>query len=194
MKLRFLRTLGAALLAASALLATGLAHAAAVNIEYALSSLGGNSYRYTYTITNVSLSGPVQDILLDFDAALFDELSLVFSNNGRTEWSGAVFGSVFGTPAQLDIYTSGAGLGIGEQIEGLSIDFTWNGVGLPGAQAFTVYDPATFTALDAGVTVPADVTPPGGVPEPATASLVLLALLCLGSAGRRGRALQPAPV
>jgi hypothetical protein len=177
---------------ALALVASLPCHAGPVSIEYELASLAGPArFEYRYRVTNVSLATPVSWFSIDFDTALFDETSLVIASVGLADWSETVLGSVpvFGVPAQYDAYkTIGAGLGIGSSEVGFAVQFTWLGAGLPGAQAFTVYDPDNLNVIDSGLTaVPGD-PPPPGVPEPSTPALVLLSLCGMLAAGRRAAA------
>lgn len=136
-------------------------------------------YEYRYTVTNVSLATPVSWFSIDFDTALFNEASLSITSVGRADWSQRLLVSVpvFDIPAQYDAYkTIGAGLGVGASEAGFAVQFTWLGGGLPGAQAFTVYDPSTLAILDSGLTAV--------VPEPTTAALLLMGLAALVTARR----------
>ena len=44
-------------------------------IDYSVTSLGGNHYRYDYEVTNDSVSLGIGDVLIYFDYGLFDNLS-----------------------------------------------------------------------------------------------------------------------
>ncbi len=160
-----------------------------VTIDFDLAALAmPGRYEYRYTLTNVSLAAPLSWFSVDFDTALYDESSLAITSVGLGDWSEQLLASVsvLGVPAQYDSYkTSGASLGIGDTQTGFAVEFTWLGVGRPGSQAFTIYDPATLNVLDSGLTTAVGAPPPpNGAPEPSTAALVLLAL-CGAAAGRR---------
>ena len=173
------------------MMAPTLAGAAAVAIDYELNALSAPArYEYRYTVTNVALSAsPLGWFAIDFDTALYDEASLAIATVGLGEWSEQLLASIpiLGVAAQYDAYkTVGTGLRVGESVAGFAVRFTWLGAGSPGAQAFTVYDPATLNILDGGVTTAVGAPPPIGLPEPSTSAMAMLALAGVFAARRRG--------
>ena len=174
------------------LLPFGASIAGPVTIDYELTALGTpGRYEYRYTVTNVSLASTLSWFSIDFNSALYDESSLLITSSGLGDWSEQILGSIaiLGVPAQYDAYkTMGAPLGIGDSEVGFTVQFTWLGAAGPGAQAFTVYDPGNLSVLDTGFTTVMGAPPPPpptGVPEPATAALVLLALSGMAATRRR---------
>ncbi|MEO5734106.1 MAG: hypothetical protein ABIN96_11865 [Rubrivivax sp.] len=166
----------------------GAAQAAAVTIDYELTALAApGRYEIRYTATNTSLAAGLGWFSVDFDPALYDESSLLISSAGVGAWSEQILASlpIFGVPAQYDVIkTGGAPLGIGQSEAGFAVQFTWLGAAMPGAQAFTVYDPSSFNILDAGFTT--------AVPEPSSTAQWLLGLL--GLAGLAATRNRPAPL
>lgn len=157
----------------------------AVIITYDLASLGGNQYRYDYTLTNdgsITNDLALFDIL--FDPSLYDEasLSIVSDSLLTADWDQLFLGSGIGVPAAFDALALGDGLSIGETVAGFSVSFAWLGADLPGAQAFEVYDPSTFDFLGGGT---ASLRPATSVPEPDTLALFALGLAGLGFTKRK---------
>lgn len=164
--------------------------ASSLEIFFELTSLGGNDYRYTYMPSgHLLLAG--QEIAIEFPADSYGSISnglpddspgwdlLLLQPNSPPGAPGfyallATVDGPFGPPA-------------------FSVDFTWIGAGMPGAQPFTLiaYDPDTFEFLEVlqtGVTQ-SDADPL--IPEPGTALLLLSGVLItvLG----RARELRRAP-
>ena len=163
-----------------------------VTIEYTTVALAmPGRYEIRYTATNVSLTSPLSWFSIDFDAALYDESSLLIVSTAVADWSQQILASVssFGVPAQFDaLKTTGAPLAVGQSASGFAVQFTWLGSALPGMQAFTVFDPTSLSAIDSGLTTPAAL-PPTGLPEPS--ALAVFALALLGMAATR-RPVRPA--
>jgi len=148
----------------------------AVSVQYSLSSLGGNNYRFDYTLINDgSLGAGVALELLDinFDPALYLESSLhiVSSPSLSSDWNQGILSSSLSVPAAFDIYALTGGVADGASLGGFSVEFTWLGPAGPTAQSFEVFDPLSFTSLETGTTTV--------VPLPGTFWLMLSGLLGL---------------
>lgn len=146
-------------------------------IEYELTSLGGNEYRYDYSVTNDTLSGDIELFDIYFDPTLYNETSLnvVSSASINAGWSESILTSAPGFDALYDAYSFGGGISAGDTLSGFSIEFEWLGIGGPGAQLFDVYDALTFALLDTGTTT----LRTNAVPAPPTVWLLLAGILAL---------------
>lgn len=176
----------AIVISALACLSCSAAHAGLVN--YQSTNLGGNAYRYDYTITNDGSITPeigLFDIL--FDPALYDEASLLNVSNPSLDagWSQMFLGSGIGVPAAFDVFANGSGIELGSSVAGFAVQFLWLGAGSPGAQGFEIYDPETFELLGSGTST---LRPPATtVPEPTAFALMTSALAMLALLRRRPR-------
>lgn len=167
------------------LLSALLAQTASANtIEYSLTALGGNNYRYDYTVINDGSLGTgiaIEGFFISFDPAQYDEssLNIVTSAPLAADWDEMILGSGLGVPADYDVYALAGGIGVGESISGFAVEFAWLGSGTPGAQPFGIYDPETFETIDSGTTsliasAPGNPDTPE-IPEPSTLFLLLAA-------------------
>ena len=168
-----IRNMLRSLVFAGSLFLPGSAHAIAIAFER--EALGGNHYRYAYTVTNDgSLGAGVALELFDilFPANLYDESSLAIVSPAalQTDWDELILASAPGVPAAYDVFALGGGMPVGGSVTGFAVAFRWlDGASVPGPQAFEVFDSATFDRLGGGTTTPARVT---AVPAPG--SLLLL--------------------
>ncbi|CDH45407.1 PEP-CTERM sorting domain-containing protein [Candidatus Contendibacter odensensis] len=161
--------------------------AQAISIQYQLTSLGGDAYRYDYTVANDgSLGSGVSLKLFDilFDPALYDEtlLTPVSSASITADWTETIFASAPGVPTAYDVSANTSGLAGGASLSGFAVKFTWlGGASLPGAQSFEVYDPDNnFELLETGgQTTLAGAVPSPTVPEPPMIGLLAWGLLAL---------------
>ncbi|MEM9388484.1 MAG: hypothetical protein AAGA68_25810 [Pseudomonadota bacterium] len=173
-----------ALIASTALLCAAQS-AWATLVEYEVTNLGGDNYRYDYTITNDSLGTSIELFDIAFDTALYDESSLLVASSldVNAEWDQLVFASAPGSPALYDAFTLSGGIPAGGTATGFAVEFLWlGGPGGPGAQSFQVFDAVTFSLLDSGFTVLS-----GGTQVDAPSTLWLAAIGGLAVAGSRRR-------
>lgn len=162
------------LLASASFLA---APAYAIQISYDLASLGGNQYRYTYTVTNDgSTGGAVELFDILFNPAIYDELSLaiVTADPPASAWSEQFIASGILIPAAYDALALSGGIPISSSETGFAVEFAWLGVGTPGSQGFEIYDPTTFDLLETGATTATVVPIPAALPLISTALLSLV--------------------
>ncbi len=156
-----------------------LAHSAfaAVSIQYTLTPLGGNNYRYVYSISNTATGGSTTVQLFDiyFDTTLYQESSLqiVTPNALHTQWDEQLLTSAPGVPAAYDALSLAGGIAPGTTVTGFSVTFRWLGAGVPGAQPFQIWDTGRFVILQSGTTFSSAI----GVP---TASTLMLSLIGVG--------------
>jgi len=152
------------------------AHAMAVGptipVRYRVVSMGGNVYRYIYTLTNngsLPGGGPLQLFDIYFDSSLYQFSSLVVVTPGSfsAQWSQLILPPVPGVPSAYDVLSLTGGLPAGSTVSGFSVQFTWLGAGSPGSQPFEVFDPVSFLSLQRGQTVL------DSVPVPAASDLTM---------------------
>lgn len=147
---------------------------AAVSIQYSVVPMGGNVYRYIYSISNLGVGPAVQLFDILFDTSLYQEgsLQIVTPSPLNTQWSQQILHSIPpGVPASYDALSLTGGIPSGTTVSGFSVQFTYLGSGTPGAQPFQVYDPGTLNLVQSGQAVPAP-----SVPVASTLSLILLAI------------------
>ena len=184
----FLR-LAAALFFAVCLIQT----AGAVTIDYDLTNIVGNQWRYDYTIYN-DLHTDLYWFVIDFNDADYFGLDVV-DESRPFGWD--VFArdpeELLGMflPGQVQAWTFDTGLAYGEFLE-FSIIFDW--FGLPdkpvgGEQSWLAFagdfDPENPAA--SGITAVSDIYPASEVPEPQTFALMASGLLGLAAYYRKNR-------
>ena len=152
-----------------------------ISVSYDLVPMGGNVYRYVYSITNNgSLGSNVRVQLFDilFDTSLYREpsLQIVTPVNLSAQWSQLLLTSLPGVPAAYDALALQGGIPPGSMVSGFAVQFTWLGSGTPGSQPFQIFDPTTFQLLQTGQTAGTPSSAPLGAPAASTFSLILMGL------------------
>ncbi len=104
--------------------------ASAVVIEYELTDLGGDRYRYDYTVINDgSLGAGVSVQLFDilFDPPLYDEssLSIVSGSSIISDWDEQILSSFPPFAAAYDLSAISSGVLEGNTISGFAVEFNW---------------------------------------------------------------------
>lgn len=150
----------------------GVADANASLISYDVTSLGGTTWRYDYTIANDSLEVPVEEFTVYFAAGSFLSLR---SPAGPNNWDVLAVEPDTALPDDgfFDALALIGGLMPGGVQNGFSIEFDFLGSDTPGSQFFEFLT-ASLDILDVGFTQPA--AAPAPVPEPASGPLFASAL------------------
>jgi hypothetical protein len=156
------------------------AHAHATIISYDVTNVSGNTWVYSYTITNNnSGGGPISAFDVVFASNLFANLELESLPLG---WIG---GTANPEPPPIDeegfligwtLPFLGFGVDLGETLSGFSVRFDFLGTGIPGAQFFEILNPFSLRVIEVGQTVRRT-----AVSEPSALALALAALLAAGA-------------
>jgi hypothetical protein len=150
-----------------AVLSLTLSAAHATVIDYTSAALGGNRWRFDYTIHNDTLGAPLDEFTVFFDENLFANLA---DATGPSDWDLLLIQPDTAIPAAgyFDGLALAGGIAAGDMLSGFSVTFDYLGAGAPGAQLFSIVDPVSFDELDSGVT-----HGPHGVPLPGSLPLML---------------------
>ena len=144
----------------------------ALSITYAVTDLNDeeNLWQYTYYISELTLES--EDVFkIMFDTNNYSDVEVVGLSEGSLPLSGLDIGisedgdtyiSITDWPSTQDYFT-------------ITVNFIWEGTGIPGSQSFQIYNPQIQYASVTGET--------SAVPEPGT--LVLLGFGLLGLTGLR---------
>ena len=119
------------------------AHAAAVT--YQATALGGDAWRYDYTVKNDGSPASIDEFTIFFELGLYADLAVAASPAG---WDAQVVQPDPNIPADgfFDALALGAGLLSGEEAL-FSVTFTYSGPGAPFFQSFDVVYPITFNVI-----------------------------------------------
>jgi hypothetical protein len=160
----------------SVFLALGLSYCAVgATVDVQVDNLGSGSYRYSYQLSGFAFQLN-QELDFDFDPTLY---SMLTNDVVGTGFDGIVFqpNNPPGAPGEFGI---SANMNNPSLAGPFSIDFKFLGSGVPsGQQPFSLNqfnaDGSFVGTIETGTTTP--VTGTTAVPEPATASLVVLGVL-----------------
>lgn len=153
----------------------------AAGIQYSLTSLGSNVWRYDYTLNN---TGP---------SLSFDELTIFFDLPGvlsidsfvvPTGWDPLTIQPDSGLPASgfVDALRTAGPVPAGS-FSGFSAEFHYAPGLTPAAQMFQLILSASFDVVGSGTTTPISVVTP--IPEPGSYALMLSGLATIGWVARR---------
>lgn len=149
-------------------------------VDYVATPLGGNTWRYDYTITNETPSIGFDELTVYFGVNQFELLNTAAAPAG---WDPLAVQPDTRIPADgfYDALSLGGLLAEGASVSGFSVSFVYLIAGSPGAQSFDMLNSADFSVVRSGTTT--DASAP--VPEPATLALMLLGLGAVASMTRR---------
>lgn len=169
-----------------ALLLCAMSAAHAASIGYTATSLGGTQWRYDYTVSNTTLAVPIAEFTLFFSVGPYANLLNVSTAPG---WDVLLVQPDPAIPASgyFDALALAGGIMPGATATGFSVTFDYLGAGSPGAQPFSILDPASFIELEAGLTQPA------AIALPSTPWLLLAGVLAIACLRRRQMAITALP-
>jgi hypothetical protein len=170
------------ILCAAIALLSGSAFGDGISISYGLSQVGntGNTYIYTYSVTNNGPTATQIDLDIYFDPSLYQQSSLtILTPNPCTgnctpslSWSQEILDSVnppatYQDFAAFDAESPAGGIPVGNTVSGFEVEFTWLGATgtLPGIQPFDVYEPPSYSQPIQADSMTRNIA---AAPEPAT--------------------------
>jgi hypothetical protein len=172
------RWLGGLLLAGLACAST----ARAAMVEYSLTALGGDVWRYDYSLSNIGPAESFDEFTVFFDAPGVTGITAVATPAG---WSSLVVqpDPLLPDAGFFDALNLSGAVPAGSVISGFSVSFSYLAGLMPGAQRFDLVISEPFQTVYSGVTA----ATPSPVPLPAPAALMLLGL-AVGALRSRARA------
>lgn len=166
---------------AAAILGSLCSQAHAGYVDFAATALGGNLWRYDYTVNNTGPSIAFDELTVYFDPSSYASLSGPSAASG---WDAIAIQPDSGIPADgyYDALSLGGLVANGASVSGFSVSFEFLESGVPGAQRFEFLNSSDFSVVLSGSTSPA--APVNQVPEPSSTALVLLGLVGIASIRR----------
>lgn len=168
-------------------------------IFYEVENLGGDRWRYSYTVGNET-SDPIESFRIYFDFGLYEFALVEVEVDGIPAF--AVDPADYSAPSGWDVFVAPTDeifgleldgfydawfldmpLAPGSLLAGFRVDFRYVGEGMPGSQFFELLDEFGLEVLGSGFTRPLAAV---GVREPGTLGLLVLGLLA--GMHRRARA------
>jgi hypothetical protein len=164
---------------ATFLAAVTLGSAAHSQVAYTATDISGNTWQYSYTLTNGLVPGNIGELTVFFSVGLYSNLA---SPASPGNWSPIVVQPDASLPQDgfYDVQALDAGLAPGQSVSEFTVDFTWLGTGTPGSQLFNIVNPVDYSTQYAGNTTLAG-PPTQSAPEiDAASAAAALTLLCGG--------------
>lgn len=152
------------------------ARADPLDVTYTVTSLGGGSFEYAYMLSGYNLLTG-DDLAIYFPLAT--SANLTDLGTGGTDYSTFVFQPDPNLPAdgEYDAIANGDDPNASTVLDAA---FVYSGTGIPGAQAFTLYDP-NYNVISTGETMAAP------TPEPSTLLLLCSGILAIYAVRQRQR-------
>lgn len=128
-------------------------------ITYTSTDIGSDRWKYTYGITNDSLSVPIEEFTIWFDYSLYDNLAIETVNPPADNWDEIIWqpDTLWSIDGGYDALTLGSSIGIGETVSGFTVSFDWLGTGEPGSQLYEIINPSNWQTIESAYTVSSSV-------------------------------------
>jgi hypothetical protein len=146
----------------------------ATSISYDITKVSGNTWEYSYSVTNDSLAVDIEDLSIYFEYGLYENITVFGYPSG---WDAYAYDPdvFFGLPedGSYDAWINTiAGISPGDILGGFTLSFDWLGGAneTPGPQYFEIFD-VGFNVIDSGDT---QLAGNANTPIPEPASIVLL--------------------
>lgn len=130
----------------------------ALILMYDVQDLGGNQWRYEYTVVN-SAESDVLAFTIAFDSTQSSNFNVSSAPGISSGWDELCMPYSSGTTL-YDAYALGGGIASGASVGGFAVTFSYSGQNALAEQYYEIYDPQDFSVVASGWTVP--------IPEPAT--------------------------
>lgn len=131
----------------------------AMTVSYDVTNISGNTWEYTYTLSNDILAVDIEEITIFFDYTAYENLTL---STAPVDWDPLIF-QPGTTDGFYDVLALASGIALGGSLGGFTVQFDYLPSGTPGSQVFNIVDPLTFATLDSGQTVLAAVPIPTAI-------------------------------
>ncbi len=134
----------------------------ASTVSYDVTNISGNTWEYTYTVSNDTLAVDIEEFTIFFDYTAYENLALA---TAPTDWDPLAIQPSTTLPDDgfYDALALSGGIAAGGSLGGFTVRFDYLLGGTPGSQAFDIIDPITFATLDSGQTVLAAVPVPAAI-------------------------------
>lgn len=134
----------------------------ATAVSYDATNISGNTWEYTYTVSNDTLAIDIEEFTIFFDYTAYENLTLPTAPAG---WDPLAIQPDTTLPDEgfYDALALVSGIAVGGSLGGFTVRFDYLLSGTPGSQAFDIIDPYTFATLDNGQTVLAAVPVPAAI-------------------------------
>ena len=99
---------------------TAIGFGASTQIVYETSDLGSGRWQYSYDVTNISLTAPIEEFTIWFDFGLYNNLAIQTPDPPASNWSEIVMQPepVLQDDGYYDALSLGAGIGAGQTVSG----------------------------------------------------------------------------
>lgn len=158
-----------------------LTKAGATVISYDVTNISGNTWEYSYSLSNDTLAFDIQEFTIYFDYGVYQNLSIT-PLSSPAGWDSLVIqpGAFLTNDGYFDSFSL-AGLAPGDSVGLFSVQFDFLGTGGPGSQFFEIVSANDFSVLDSGYTSLYE--PPGTSAVPVPAAIWLFGSGLIGLVG-----------